>query len=149
MDEIWDNLDAAFDEAYSILEEKQRILQQAHAERHSLLEQAHQEAEQIKNQTRIVQQARQEAAQIQTQTQQECDESRRATWQEIQQLRQKEEANCEKLRREAEDYAASVLVNLENDLKEMLKVTRNGRATLDRGEAKETPEKSKPKRKAS
>jgi len=149
MDEVWDNLEAAFHEAYAILEEKQNILQQAHAERHALLEQAHQEAEQIKSQTRIVQQARQEAAQIQTQTQQECDESRRATWQEIQQLRQKAAAECEQLRREAEEYAASTLMDLENDLKEMLKVTRNGRATLNVTEGKEAPQKQKPKRKAS
>lgn len=149
MDDIWDNLHAAFEEAYSILEEKQNILQQAHAERHSLLQQAHQEAEQIKNQTRIVQQARQEAAQIQTQTKQECDESRQATWQEIQQLRQKTEAECDQLRRDAEEYAASVLMQLETDLKEMLKVTRNGRGTLSTTEIQEASQKQKSRRKAS
>ncbi|MFP3345594.1 hypothetical protein R0J87_24230, partial [Halomonas sp. SIMBA_159] len=65
----------------------------------------------------------------------------------MQQLRQKTEAECEQLRRDAEQYAASMLMDLEHDLKEMLKVTRNGRSTLNPAEGKETPKKQKPKRK--
>lgn len=152
MDQLWNNLDAAFEQAHYILQEKESILQQAYSERDHLLQQAQQEATEIKDQTRIVQQARQEASEIHAQTQQECEQLHQQTLEEIEKLRQQTNAECEQLRKDADDYAASVLMNLEQRLTQMLQVTRNGQSSLNSSEQQQqqsSQNKQKPKRKAS
>lgn len=151
VDELWKTLPKSLKTAQVILKQKNSILEQAQDEYDYLIEEAQREAEQIKNQSLIVQQARQEAAQLQAQAQQECDELRQVTLQEIEKLRQQAYAECEQLRSDADNYAASVLLNLEERLAQMLKVTRNGRDSLSASTTGEAspPARKKTKRKAS
>lgn len=149
MDQIWESLPDAFEQAYFILEEKQNILKQAHTEREQILEQAQQEAKQIKNQSGIIQEAKQEAYQIQAETEQHCQQLHEQTLQEIEKLRQQAYTECEDLRRDADQYADWVLNNLEERLGEMLQVTQNGRKALKESQEPEPPKRNKNKRKAS
>lgn len=149
MDRIWENMPDFIQEAAYIVKEQNSILKEAYEHQDYIIKQAQQEAERIKNQTRIVQQARQEAAQIQSQTEKECDEFRQITLQEIEKLRQQASAECEQLRKDADDYAASVLRDLEQRLTQMLEVTRNGRDSLQSSQQEEPKPKRHPKRRAS
>ena len=149
MDRIWENLPDFVHEAVYIVKEKNSILEQAYEDRDYIIKKAQQEAEQIKNQSRIIQQARQEAAQIQSQTEKECEDFRQISVQEIEKLRQQASAECEQLRKDADDYAASVLTNLEQRLTQMLEVTRNGRDSLQSSPQDEPKTRRHPKRRAS
>ena len=149
MDSLWESLPDAFEQAYYILEEKQKILQQAQTEREQILKQAQQEARQIKNQSGIIQEAQQEAYQIQAETEQHCQQLHEKTVQEIEKLRQQAYSECEELRRDADQYADWVLNSLEERLGEMLHVTQNGRKALKESQEPERPKRKAPKRKAS
>ncbi|MFP4133087.1 MAG: hypothetical protein ACLFQP_03110 [Halothece sp.] len=149
MDQLWDSLPDAFEQAYWVLQEKENLLKQAQKEREQIIEQAQQEARQIKNQSGIIQEAQQEAYQLQVETEQNCQRLHDKTLQEIEKLRQQAYTECEELRRDADQYADWVLNNLEERLGEMLQVTQNGRQALKESQEPEPPKRQKNKRKAS
>lgn len=151
LDELRETLPKTIEKANQVLKAREKLLEETEKERAKILQDAQQEAIKIKNQTRIIQQARQEAAQFHAETKQECEELRQATLQELATLRQQASTECEQLRKDADDYAASVLINLEDRLLQMLKVTRNGRSELQSSpqEVSSPSQRKKPRRKAS
>lgn len=130
LDRVWMNLPEALEEALQILHQKEEILRQAQACAQDIIKAAEYQAAQMLDETGILQQAQREANQIRTHTQQECEQLHSITQQECEQLRQQALGECEELRQDAESYAQALLADLEQQLAEMLRVTRNGREAL-------------------
>lgn len=135
------NLPAAFGEALEIVRYKEDILLQAEEYAQEIIEAAQRRAAQILDESGIVQQAEMEANHLQQQVQQDCEDMKRQTLnqveqtrrqalQELEQIRQATLAECEDIQRGADEYADSVLTNIEQGLIDMLKVVRNGRQQL-------------------
>ncbi|MFW6359611.1 MAG: DivIVA domain-containing protein [Chroococcales cyanobacterium] len=136
------NLPEAFAQALEILRQRDEILQQAQEYGEDLIAAAERSAAQILDETRIIQQAELQARRIREQVKRECEELQEQTLseveqmrleslQELDQLRQLALAECEDIQEGADDYADSVLVNIEQQLTDMLRVIRNGREKLE------------------
>ena len=135
------NLPAAFQEADSIIHQKEEILFQAEQYAEEIIEAAEVRAAQILNEIGIIRQAEREAELIRQQVQQECetvqeqtlaeiDNMRIRATQELEQMRLQAIAESEEIQQGADDYADVVLKNIEQHLSEMLRVIRNGRQQL-------------------
>ncbi|HBE16501.1 MAG TPA: hypothetical protein DDW51_02520, partial [Cyanobacteria bacterium UBA11367] len=107
---------------------------------------------QILDEMGIVQRAEMEAARIRQEVQQECegihqetlaeiDRLRRQAQQELLQMREQALAECDDIQNDADDYAEAVLLNLEQQLNDMLRVVRNGRQQLQREPTPDYPPK--------
>ncbi|MBC1239198.1 MULTISPECIES: hypothetical protein [Nostoc] len=134
-------LPALFQEAAVILEQKEEILLEAEEYGQQIVEAAQAKKAQILAESDIIQQAKQEAEQIRRQTQQECEaimqetlteieRKRYACQQELEQMRQTAIAHAQEIEDGADAYADGVLENIEQDLKEMLRIITNGRQQL-------------------
>lgn len=143
LDAVRTNLPDAFEEASAVIRQKEEIIQQAEAYAQDTVKTAQQHAAQIKDETGIVQQAEREAHQVREGVQQECEELRRTTFseveqtrystkQELEQMRQQTLAECEEIQDGADDYAETVLTQIEQQLSDMLEVIYNGRKSLQR-----------------
>ena len=135
------HLPAAFTEAESILRSKEDILMQAEKYAQDIIEAAEQRAVQILDEIGIVRQAKQEAEALRQQVQAECEsvqeqtiteieQLRRQTQQEIEDMRRQALAECDAIETGADEYADSVLTNIEHQLTDMLRVIQNGRQHL-------------------
>jgi cell division septum initiation protein DivIVA len=138
IDLIYESVPEAIRKALSLLEKEREILAEAEEYANQLVRSAQQRAAQILDESGIVQQAERQAGQIRQQVQEECESAQQQTvseieqmrqiaMQELQQLRQKTIAECNEIQSGADEYAASVLNHLEQQLGEMLRVVRNGR----------------------
>ena len=135
------NLPPAFQEAQAIVHQKQEILLKAEQYAQELIAVAQDKVAQILNEMDIVRQAELEAQQIRQQMQQECDavreetldevdKIRRQAQQEVEQMRLRAIAESEEIQQGADEYADSVLENIEQQLHDMLRIVRNGRQEL-------------------
>ncbi len=135
------NLPDAFTEALEIIRYKEDIFLQAEQYAQDIIESAKQRAAQILDETGIIRRAEIEASQIRQQVQQECEEikhttlnqveqSRHQALRELEQLRQLALDESEEIQKGADDYADAVLIRLEQQLRDMLRVVRNGREQL-------------------
>lgn len=134
LDAIWTNLPVAIEQALAVLHEKQRILDDAEAYAQETIQLAERRAAQMLDETAIVRQAEREAEQVREAVRQECLQIRQQSQQDNRKLREQTLEECARLRGDADEYATSVLTNIERQLGEMLRVTRNGRDTLARGQ---------------
>ncbi len=141
LDLIRENLPDAFDTAEKIVRQREEILLQAEEYAQEIMEAAERRADQLLDEMGIIQQAELEASQIRKRVQQECEAVQEQTLaeiermrlqaqQELEQMRQLTLADCEDIQNGADEYADSVLLNIEQQLTDMLRVIRNGRQQL-------------------
>lgn len=141
LDLVREHLPHAFKAAEELVQEREAILLQAEEYAQKIVEAAERRADQLLDEMGIIQQAELEANQIRKQVQQECeviqqqtlaelDRMRLQAKQEIEQMRQNALAECDEIQNGADDYADSVLLNIEQQLTDMLRVIRNGRQQL-------------------
>lgn len=127
--------------ALAIVEQKQAILFQASQEAEEIIHLAQDRAAQMLSETAIMQQAELEATQILQQVQQDCitlheetmveiDLMRQQAQQESNQMRQKAIAQSQEIQTGADEYADAVLNDLEQQLKDILRIIYNGRQQL-------------------
>jgi cell division septum initiation protein DivIVA len=138
IDLIYESVPEAIRKALALLEKEREIISEAEEYASGIVRSAQQRAAQILDESGIIQQAERQAGQIRQQVQEECESVQQQTvaeiermrqiaMQEMQQLRQKTLAECDDIQAGADEYAASVLNHLEQQLGEMLRVVRNGR----------------------
>ncbi|MEH1931362.1 DivIVA domain-containing protein [Nostoc sp.] len=134
-------LPSLFQEAAVILEQKDEILLEAEEYGQQVVEAAQAKRAQILAESDIIYQAQQEAEQLRRQVQQECeaimqetlteiDRKRYACQQELEEMRQTAIAHAQEIEDGADVYADGVLGNIEQDLKQMLRIITNGRQQL-------------------
>ncbi|NJO21393.1 MAG: ATP synthase F0 subunit B, partial [Spirulinaceae cyanobacterium RM2_2_10] len=138
------NLPRAFEEALTLLRQRDELLLQAEDYAREIVEAAQQQAVQLVDEMGIIRQAEVEAAQLRQQVQQDCEELQRRTLndieqmrlqavQDIEQMRQLALGECEDIQEGADEYADAVLSRIELQLGEMMRVIRNGRSQLRSG----------------
>ncbi|NEQ24622.1 MAG: hypothetical protein F6K28_37055 [Microcoleus sp. SIO2G3] len=141
LDLVRENLPDAFDTAEKIVRQREEILLQAEEYAQEIMEAAERRADQLLDEMGIIQQAELEASQIRQRVQQECEAVQEQTLaeiermrlqaqQELEQMRQLALADCEDIQNGADEYADSVLLSIEQQLTDMLRVIRNGRQQL-------------------
>jgi cell division septum initiation protein DivIVA len=141
LDVVRINLPTAFEEAMEVVRQKEEILLQAEEYAQEMIELAKQQAAQFLDELGLVRQAETEAAQIRQAVRQECEDLQQQTLaeieqmrmqavQELEQMRQIAIAECEEIQDGADEYADAVLLRIEQQLGEMLRVIRNGRQQL-------------------
>jgi len=137
------NLPDAFAEAQEIIRQREEILLQAEDYAQEIITAAQLKAEDILDEMGLVQQAQMEARQIRQQVQVECEAIEEDAYGEIEQqkLQAKQElekwresvlVECEAMEEDAQEYAESVLGNIEQQLADMTRVIRNGKQQLQR-----------------
>jgi F0F1-type ATP synthase membrane subunit b/b' len=137
------NLPDAFAEAQEILQQREEILLQAEEYAQEIIAAAQRKAEDIIDEMGLVQQAQMESRQIRQQVQLECEaieeeayaemeQQRLKAKQELEQWRESVLAECEAMEEDAQEYAESVLGNIEQQLADMTRVIRNGKQQLQR-----------------
>jgi len=141
LDRIRLNLPTVFQEAIQIVQQHDRIINQANQYAQEMMEAAEQEAARRVDDLGIVQQAEHQARQVKQQLEQDCEALRSQTRSEIEQwqnaaeqyweeTRRTTEDECLALRQDADVYASEVLQSLEQKLSDMMRIVRNGRSTL-------------------
>ncbi|HLP87270.1 MAG TPA: DivIVA domain-containing protein [Nostocaceae cyanobacterium] len=135
------SLPSVFQEAMEILAHKEEILLEAEEYGQQVVEAAQSKRAQILAESDIIRQAEREADQMRRQVQQECEammqetmaeieHQRRACQQELEEVRKEAIAQAQEIEDGADQYADNVLENIEQDLKEMLRIITNGRQQL-------------------
>lgn len=141
LDFIRVSLPSVFQEAAAILQHKQEVMLEAEEYGHQIVEAAQAKRGQILAESDILRQAEREAEQLRRKTQQECenmmqetldeiDRRRQACMEELEQMRQSAIAQAQEIEDGADQYADTVLENIEQDLKDMLRIITNGRQQL-------------------
>lgn len=142
LDAIRLSLPTTFQEVDEIIRHKDEIILQAEQYAQDILEAAEQRAAQILDEIGIVRQAKLEADGLRQQVQLDCEAAqehtlaeierlRRQAQQELEEMRSRAIAESEAIEKGADDYADRVLLNLETQLTDMLRVIRNGRSQLE------------------
>lgn len=135
------SLPSAFGEAAAIIEQKEEIFLQAEDYGQQIVDAAQAKRAQILDESEIIREAEQEAADIQRKVQLECeammletleeiDHRRRQCQQELEQMRMEAIAQAQAIEQGADEYADSVLENIEQQLHDMMRIVRNGRQQL-------------------
>lgn len=141
LDLIRESLPNAFEDAEKIVRQRDEILLAAEEYAQEIMETAERRADQLLDEMGIIQQAELEASQIRQLVQTECEAIQEQTLaeiermrlqaqQELEQMRQLALVECEDIQNGADDYADAVLINIEQQLSDMLRVIRNGRQQL-------------------
>jgi DNA anti-recombination protein RmuC len=136
------SLPVAIQQAKDILAIKDTILEQAENQAAEIIAIAQQKATQMIAQTEIIRHAEAEANEIRRhlekdsqkmrqQTMTELEQMRQETYQELEQLRQITLTECDEIQQGADDYADQVLNTIEEQLKDMLSIIKNGRQQLN------------------
>ena len=125
------NLPSALAIANEILQQKQEIMNKAEEYGRNRVISAEKKAEKILRDSAIIRQAELEAAQIQQDAEEECKQLLQTTQEEIEKMRELTAIEYEEIQKGADTYAINVLSNLEEQLVQMLEVTRNGRQQLE------------------
>ena len=145
------NLPSAFRDALQIGQRREEILLEAEQIAQEMVTTAEQQAAQMMDEMGLRRQAELEAQQIRRQVQQECDvmraqtaaeieEMRRQAQQEWEDLRTRSLSECQSIQDDADAYAERVLMQMEQQFTEMLRVLHNGRQQLQ----PRTPDSSTP-----
>ncbi|MBD0362999.1 MAG: hypothetical protein ICV55_09555 [Coleofasciculus sp. C3-bin4] len=155
LDLVRENLPSAFEEAEKIVRQREEILLSAEEYAQEIMEAAERRADQLLDDMGIIQQAELEANQIRKRVQQECEAIQEQTLseiermrlqaqQELEQMRQLALADCEDIQNGADEYADAVLISIEQQLSEMLRVIRNGRQQLQSEPPPDYPRETEP-----
>jgi cell division septum initiation protein DivIVA len=131
---IKDNLPTALAIAVEILQQRKAILQQATEQAREIVRSAQIKADHALQESTLLRQVEQEAHQIKLEAKQECEELRHAAYTEIEQWREMATLEYEAIQKDADNYANSVLSDLETKLSQMLKIVHNGRQHLEPSE---------------
>jgi cell division septum initiation protein DivIVA len=113
-----------------VLQHQQEIIQTAKNQAQKIVKSAQDEAERLLQESAILRKIELEANKIRFETEQECEKLRQAAYQEIEQWRETAAIEYEEIQRDADNYANSVLGDLETRLTQMLTVVQNGRQHL-------------------
>lgn len=135
------NLPSAFQEATEIILHKEEVLLEAEQYAQEIIADAERRAAQILDEMGLVRQAEMEAHRIRQQVQQDCEEMQQQVLADIEQMRRRAQhdleemqrltlAECEEIQRGADEYADGVLLDMEQQLAEMMRIVRNGRQQL-------------------
>jgi cell division septum initiation protein DivIVA len=150
LDAIRLNLPPAFRQAVQLLQQRSTLIAEAERYAHDLIAAAEQQAAEMLDELGIVRQAEQMAQQIKTQAQQDCDGLRTQVMGDIEQMqfqaqrdweamRQKALAEQDLIQQEADTYADQVLLSVEQQLTQMLRIIQNGRGHLQPTQDAPTP----------
>jgi len=137
------SLPSMFKEALLVLEQREEIIRAAQDYGEKIVEAAQIQRSQILAESDIIRYAEREAEQMRRQVQQECDallqealtdieRKRRTCQQELEEIRQSAIAQAAEIEDGADKYADRVLENIEQDLRDMLRIITNGRQQLRR-----------------
>lgn len=152
------NLPPAFQEATEVILHKEEVLLEAEQYAQEIIADAERRAAQILDEMGLIRQAELEAQRIRQQVQQDCEEMQQQVLMEIDQMRRRAQqdlvemqqmaiAECEEIQRGADEYADSVLQDMEQQLVEMMRIVRNGRQQLQINKpTSRTPENFSPNR---
>jgi len=135
------NLPPAFQEATEIILHKEEVLLEAEQYAQEIIADAERRAAQILDEMGLIRQAEMESQRIRQQVQQDCEEMQQQVLAEIDQMRRRAQqeltdmqqlaiSECEEIQRGADEYADSVLLDMEQQLVEMMRIVRNGRQQL-------------------
>ncbi|MBO9999903.1 MAG: DivIVA domain-containing protein [Cyanobacteria bacterium SID2] len=141
LDSIRLNLPTAFQEAEEVLRQKDEIFRQAEQYGREIVEAAEQQAASILDEMGLVRQAKVEADRMRQQVQADCEMAQeqaraeiermqRQIQQELEEVRSRALAEAEVIESGADEYADRVLLNIEQQLSDMMRVIRNGRQQL-------------------
>jgi cell division septum initiation protein DivIVA len=128
---IKDNLPTALAIAVEILQQRKAILKQATEQAREIVRSAQIEADHTLQESTLLRQVEQEVHQMKLEAKQECEELRQAAYAEIEQWREMATLEYEAIQKDADNYANSVLSDLETRLSQMLKIVHNGRQHLE------------------
>lgn len=143
LDLIRMNIPEILEEAIRIVAQKNQIIAEAQAYAQKIVENAQRKAAQLLDDSRIVQQAEAQASDIRKRMQQDCEALQRKTINDVEQMRHKiqQEAfktrqqailEAEEIQTEADKYTDAMLLRLEQQLTEMLRIVNNGRQEINR-----------------
>ncbi|MFM7406734.1 MAG: DivIVA domain-containing protein [Cuspidothrix sp.] len=149
-------LPTAFQEALDVLAQKQEILLEAEEYGQQVVDVAQAKRAQILSESDIIKQAQREADQLRRQVQQDCeammqetldeiDRKRRTCQQELEEMRQSAIAQAQEIEDGADQYADTVLGNIEQDIQSILQIVTNGRKQL-RGDNSSQRHSNNPKK---
>lgn len=130
------NLPTALAISIEVLQHQQEIIQTAKNQAQKIVKSAQDEAERLLHESAILRKTELEASKITFETEQECEKLRQAAYQEIEQWRETAAIEYENIQRDADNYADSVLGDLETKLAQMLNVVQNGRQHLHKDDNK-------------
>lgn len=129
---IKENLPTDLATAIEIANQRQRIIDEAESYASLIIKSAEEKASQILQESAIVRQAELDGAKIRLKVERECEELKRTAQAEIEQMRQNAIADSLEIQHGADNYADSVLGDIEQRLQQMLEIIHNGRQQLDR-----------------
>lgn len=141
LDMVRESLPEAFRQAEEVMRQRDDLLAQAEEYAQKIVEDAERRATQLVNENVILRQAEYEAQQLRAQIETECNAAQDKTIAEIEQMRQRAQQDLEEMRhmglreaeeiqRGADEYADSVLRDMEAQMSDMLRIVRNGRQQL-------------------
>lgn len=131
IESIKHNLPTVLAASIEVLQQKQKIIQQAQIKAQEIVNSAEAEAQNILRDSTLLRQTEIEARQIKFETEQECQQLRQAAFAEIEQWREMATLEYEAIQNDADNYASAVLGDLESKLTQMLAVVQNGRQHLE------------------
>jgi F0F1-type ATP synthase membrane subunit b/b' len=143
LDLIRINIPEILEEAMRIVDQKNQIIGDAQSYAQKMVDNAQRKAAQLLDESRIVQQAETQAGEIRRRVQQDCDSLQKKTISDVEQMRHKiqQEAfktrqqaivEAEEIQTEADNYADMMLLRLEKQLAEMLRIVNNGRQQINK-----------------
>ena len=131
LNKIKENLPLELATAIEIINRRQEIIAEAEGYACLIVKSAEEKVNHLVRESAIVRQAELDGAKIRLTTKQECEQLRQTTQTEIEQRRQDAIAECQAIQMDADNYADSVLGNIEQKLQEMLTIVQNGRQQLE------------------
>jgi F0F1-type ATP synthase membrane subunit b/b' len=138
---VQDSIPETIRTAEKVLSQREEIISRAKQYAQEIIKSAEQRAAQIADELTIIQQAEAEAQLLRNQIQQEIEELRRRNISEMERVRRQTQADIdimrqnshrerEQIHQESDQYADRVLMDLEQQLGDMLRVIKNGRGHL-------------------
>jgi len=131
LQQIQENLPLELATAVEIVNNRQEIIANAQGYACLIVKSAEEKAHEIVQDSAIVRQAELEGAKIRLRIEQECQQLQQITRNEVDRLRLQAIAECQAIQTDADNYADSVLADLEQRLQQMLAVVQNGRCQLN------------------
>jgi vacuolar-type H+-ATPase subunit H len=131
LNQIKEHLPEDLATAITIVNRKQQIISEAENYAATLVKSAQEKASQILHDSTILRQAELDGAKIRLKTERQCEHLKQATLDEVRELHQNAIAESQAIQKGADDYADSVLGDLEQKIQQMLQVIQNGRQQLN------------------
>ena len=139
IESIKQNLPTALAISIEIMQHQKAIIEQANYQARDIVKSAQAEAERLLKDSTILKKTETEANKVKFETRQECEQLRQATYTEIEQWREMATLEYEAIQKDADNYADTVLGDLETKLSQMLAIVHKGRQHLEHGEQNTRP----------